>query len=140
MYQKNELNAIYLNTLHECYSKIRWHLLDFLVLGWTKLVHQLWQLVDTSSVVIIKAVVQDVSDTLVGVVIFPALAEMTRAFLICVVKVTWYQVFVSWLSQVTGFHSQFLSGENWEKRVKFYYSQTKPSSGRAFTSLFKVIP
>lgn len=102
------------------FLKIRLHLLDFLVLGWTKLVHQLWQLVNTSSVIIIKTVVQGVSDTPVGVVILPALTEMTWAFLICKVKITWYQVVFSWLFQVTGFHSQFLCRENWEKSLITY--------------------
>lgn len=118
IYQKNEVNAIYLSILHDCYSKIWLHLLDFFVFRWTKLVHQLWQLVHASSVIVIKAVVQDVSDTLVGVVILPALTEMTWAFLICVIKITWYQIFVFWLCQVTGLQSQFLCKENWEKKVQ----------------------
>lgn len=118
IYQKNEENAIYLIMLHDCYSKIWLHLLDFFVLRWTKLVHQLWQLVHTSSVVIIKAVVQDVSDTLLGIVILPALTEMARTFLICVIKITWYQIFVFWFCQVTGLQSQFLCKKNWEKKVQ----------------------
>lgn len=118
IYQKNEVNAIYLSVLHDCYSKMWLHLLDFFVFRWTKLVHQLWQLVHAPSVIVIKAVVQDVSDTLVGVVILPALTEMTWAFFICVIKITWCQIFVFWLCQVTGLQSQFLCKENWEKKVQ----------------------
>ena len=91
------------------FLKLRWHLLNLVVLSRTKLVHQLWQLVHTSSVVIMKTVIQDVSDTLVVIIILPAPTEMTRAFFICVVKVAWHQIFVFWLAHVTGRHSQFLS-------------------------------